>query len=66
MHGFSLNVDCDLSAYDSIVPCGIVDAGVTTLSAELGRPLTVAEVLPVVEAHLATLIPAPATPAVTA
>ena len=66
MHGFSLNVDCDLSAYDSIVPCGIVDAGVTTLSAELGRPLTVADVLPVVESHLATLIPAPATPAVTA
>jgi lipoyl(octanoyl) transferase len=55
MHGFSLNADCDLAAYGCIVPCGIADAGVTTLSAELGRRVTVAEVLPVVEAHLPTL-----------
>jgi len=66
MHGFALNVDCDLAAYDSIVPCGIADAGVTSLSAELGRPVTVAEVLPVVESHLATLTSAAAVPAVTA
>ena len=37
------------------VPCGIRDAGVTSLSAELGRDVTVAEVLPVVERHLTTL-----------
>ncbi|MGW0433826.1 lipoyl(octanoyl) transferase LipB [Micromonospora sp. NPDC003197] len=54
-HGFSINCDCDLTAYDRIVPCGIRDAGVTSLTAELGRPVTVAEVLPVVERHLATL-----------
>ncbi|BBY35235.1 lipoate-protein ligase B [Mycolicibacter minnesotensis] len=36
LHGFSLNCDCDLSAYGSIVPCGITDAGVTSLSSELG------------------------------
>jgi lipoyl(octanoyl) transferase len=53
MHGFALNCDCDLSWYDRIVPCGIRDAGVTTLSAEAGRPITVAEVTPVVERHLA-------------
>ena len=37
LHGFSLNCDCDLDAYSAIVPCGIADAGVTSLSAELGR-----------------------------
>jgi lipoyl(octanoyl) transferase len=55
LHGFSLNADCDLSRYDIFVPCGIRDAGVTSLSAELGRDVTVAEVLPVVERHLTTL-----------
>lgn len=45
MHGFSLNCNCDLGAYSTIVPCGIVDAGVTSLSAELGREVTVSEVL---------------------
>ena len=54
-HGFALNCDCDLAAYDRFVPCGIRDAGVTSLSAELGRPVPVAEVLPVVERHLPTL-----------
>jgi len=55
LHGFAINADCDLSHYDIFVPCGIRDAGVTSLSAELGRDVTVAEVLPVVERHLATL-----------
>ena len=53
MHGLALNCDCDLSWYDRIVPCGIRDAGVTTLSAEAGRRITVAEVTPVLEYHLA-------------
>lgn len=56
MHGFALNCDCDLSWYDRIVPCGISDAAVTSLSAEAGRPITVADVLPVVEQELARVL----------
>ncbi|MEU8022483.1 MULTISPECIES: lipoyl(octanoyl) transferase LipB [Micromonospora] len=55
-HGFSINCDCDLAYFDRIVPCGIRDAGVTSLTAELGRPITVADVLPVVERRLPTLV----------
>ncbi|WP_248581276.1 lipoyl(octanoyl) transferase LipB [Nocardioides sp. InS609-2] len=52
MHGFAINCDVDLGWYDRFVPCGIADAGVTSLSAELGRDVTTAEVLRVVEQHL--------------
>ncbi|MCX4470880.1 Octanoyltransferase [Micromonospora sp. MW-13] len=60
LHGFSINCDCDLAYFDRIVPCGIRDAGVTSLTAELGRPVTVADVLPVVERRLPTLVTLPA------
>ncbi|MPZ97053.1 MAG: lipoyl(octanoyl) transferase LipB [Propionibacteriales bacterium] len=56
MHGFSLNCDNDLGWYDRIVPCGIADAGVTTLSAELGRDVTVTETVGPAERHLAELL----------
>ncbi|PNE42005.1 MULTISPECIES: lipoyl(octanoyl) transferase LipB [Streptomyces] len=52
MHGFALNVNPDTTSFDKIVPCGIRDAGVASLSGELGREVTIAEVLPVVEKHL--------------
>jgi lipoyl(octanoyl) transferase len=56
MHGFALNCDPDLSAYDRIVPCGITDATVTSLTRELGRDVPVDEVLPLLEAVLPELV----------
>jgi lipoyl(octanoyl) transferase len=52
MHGFEINCDADLSAFDHIIPCGIRDAGVTSLSIELGRKVTVAEVAPLAEKYV--------------
>jgi lipoyl(octanoyl) transferase len=52
MHGFALNVNPDLSAYSKIVPCGISDADVTSMSQELGREISIDEVLPLVESRI--------------
>jgi lipoyl(octanoyl) transferase len=60
MHGFELNCDCDLGWFDKIVPCGIRDAGVTSLSAETGRRVTVADMLDCVQHHLADVLGATA------
>ncbi len=56
MHGFALNVNPDLSAYSKIVPCGIADAKVTSLSAELGRNITIEEVMPVLRKHILPML----------
>lgn len=61
MHGFALNADCDLAWADPIIPCGIADASVTSLTKELDRPVTVKEVLPLVERHLRRVLTARAT-----
>ncbi len=60
MHGFALNVCNSLAAYDAVVACGITDAGVTTLSKELDRDITVDEVIPVLDSHLPALLGAAA------
>ena len=52
MHGFALNVNTDLSYYERIVPCGIADAGVTSISQELNRKVVVDEVTPILERHI--------------
>jgi lipoyl(octanoyl) transferase len=60
LHGFAVNCDPDMRFFDNFVPCGITDAGVTSLSLELGRDVPVAEVLPIVERHLPALVGIPA------
>ena len=52
MHGFALNVNPDLSAFKTIVPCGISDADVTSLEIELQHVITIDEVAPLVERHI--------------
>ena len=52
MHGFALNCDPDMTAFANMIPCGIADAGVTSLSAELGRDVPVTEVIDAVEAQV--------------
>src|ERR1700729_2090302 len=56
MHGIAINCDCDLSWYGRFVPCGISDAGVTSLASETGRDIGVAEALEVTERHLADVL----------
>lgn len=59
MHGLALNVNSDLREFEMIVPCGIQDKGVTSLSAELGRTVHVAEVFEPLARHFAELYEAP-------
>jgi lipoyl(octanoyl) transferase len=56
MHGFALNVNPDLSAYSKIIPCGIADAKVTSLSVELGRNISIDEVMQVLKKHIMPML----------
>ena len=51
LHGFAVNCNTDLSWFEGIVPCGLADHGVTSLSELAGRPVTVDELLPLVARH---------------
>ena len=59
MHGFALNCDCDLAPFANMIPCGLADAAVTSLSRETGRDVTVAEATPYVEKRLAEVLSRP-------
>ncbi len=56
MHGLALNCDCDLAWFGKIVPCGIRDAGVTSLTELTGIDVSVADVTPLLERHLAAAL----------
>lgn len=56
MHGFALNVNPDLSAYNKIIPCGITDAKVTSLAVELGQKIDIQEVIPVLKNHICPML----------
>ena len=56
-HGFAINCNPDLSWFDRIIPCGIADAGVTSLTRELNRDITIDELLPFIEKRLTEFLP---------
>lgn len=56
MHGFALNVSCDLSSYQEIIPCGISDGSVTSMSVELGRRIEVSELLPILKKEMTSAL----------
>lgn len=56
MHGFAININPDMSWYERIVPCGISDAGVTSMARELNREITVDEVLPILEKQITKVL----------
>ncbi|GAA1143800.1 lipoyl(octanoyl) transferase LipB [Nesterenkonia lutea] len=57
MHGFALNCSNDLTPFTNIIPCGIDDAGTTSISAEIGRRVTPEEVSEQVASRLERVLP---------
>ena len=55
MHGFAFNINTDLSYFNNIVPCGIVDKSVTSLEKETGRKMNIEEVKKKLKTHIVHL-----------
>ena len=55
MHGFAFNVNCDLSYFGNIIPCGIVDKSVTSMQKELSKEVDMQEVQDKLKSHLKKL-----------
>tara|TARA_B100001057_G_scaffold477636_1_gene547071 strand:- start:444 stop:1142 length:699 start_codon:yes stop_codon:yes gene_type:complete len=55
MHGFAFNVNCDLSYFGNIIPCGIVDKSVTSMQKELNKEVDMQEVQHKLKGHLKKL-----------
>ncbi len=53
MHGLALNVDTDLNYFNHIIPCGISDKAVTSMSKELGKSISIHDVKPILKSNLA-------------
>lgn len=58
MHGLALNVNANLSYFNNIVPCGIVNKSVTSIHSELGKEQNIAEVKNKIKKHFANLFKA--------
>ncbi|MFM8842551.1 MAG: lipoyl(octanoyl) transferase LipB [Actinomycetota bacterium] len=56
MHGFAINANCSLASFDEIVPCGINDAAVTSISKELGRDISVFDLLPKIQSKMVPIL----------
>lgn len=52
MHGFAINANCDLGAFQEIIPCGISDSEITSISHELGRDVSIATIVPYLEKRM--------------
>ena len=58
MHGFAINANCSLSPFEEIIPCGISDAKVTSISKEISRDISVTDLLPHVETKIVPILEA--------
>jgi lipoyl(octanoyl) transferase len=58
MHGFALNVNTSMTYFNNIVPCGITDKKVASLSNELGRPVDINEVKEKLKKHFSEIFEA--------
>lgn len=56
MHGFAINANCSLDSFGEIIPCGISDSEVTSISREIGEEVSVADILPLVKKRMTPIL----------